>query len=162
MSQLTGLVNTHQNDGVFIREWTMFSYYVNNLRLTSWCHLGCWERWGEGGPKVGGCRMVTLGFAHTSCRLQSTWLLWNDCRFQIIFVFVCLLICGPFMDILFIVKVMILDMIQWSYKSMPPPPPSAIAGSGLFLQNLNDACGWLWNKVPLYTRNYKKIQMYKY
>ena len=35
-------------------------------------------------------------------------------------------------------------------------------GAGLFIGNLNDVCGWLWNKTP-YTRNiYREKKMDTY
>jgi cytochrome b subunit of formate dehydrogenase len=49
--------------------------------------------------------------------IRNTQFVQDDCQFQIICVAICLMIFGAHMHILFNIKVKILKLIKWSYRS---------------------------------------------
>ena len=56
----------------------------------------------------------------TSCRIQNTQLVWDNWQIEIVHVAVCLVV---HMNLLFIIKVKILELSKWSYR---PPPPNHV------------------------------------
>ena len=83
---------------------------------SSTIYILCWEsRWGGG--KVSMFEMETFLYAPTSHKIWNT-LVQDDFQIQIVFVVTFLIIFGDCMNILFIVKVKILYVSKWSYRSL--------------------------------------------
>jgi hypothetical protein len=67
--------------------------------------------------KVDVCYLNTFLFGPTSGRIWNIQLVWDKKHVQIVSGAICHIISGAHMDILFIVKLKILMLIKWSYRS---------------------------------------------